>query len=88
MPRAVSNATNRQHTLGRLWRGWKRIAHKIGDFQARVLLTVFYFVILAPFALIVRLAADPLAVKSSTIRGWHPRSAGTGGALDRARRQF
>jgi len=35
--------------LKRLWQGWKRVGKKIGDFQARLLLTIFYFVILAPF---------------------------------------
>ena len=74
--------------LRRLWHGWKRIGRKIGDFQARVLLTAFYFVIMAPFALIVRVASDPLAVKASTTRGWRPRPAAPGGAVDRARRQF
>ena len=73
--------------LHRLWRGWKRIAHKIGDFQARVLLTIFYFVIVAPFALAVRLFADPLALKSTTARGWRARTPGAP-ALEQARRQF
>ena len=41
------------------WR-WRRcVAHRIGDFQARVLLTVFYYVILGPFALVLR-RGDPL----------------------------
>ena len=74
--------------LRRLWHGWTRIGRKIGDFQARVLLTAFYFVIMAPVALIVRIASDPLAVNATTTRGWRPRPAPTGGAVDRARRQF
>jgi hypothetical protein len=43
-----------------LWAAWARLAHRIGDFQARVLLTFLYVVILFPFALCVRLFADPL----------------------------
>jgi carbamoyltransferase len=35
--------------LRQLWECWKRIAHTIGVWQSRVLLTVFYYVILAPF---------------------------------------
>ena len=34
--------------------------HDIGNFQSRLLLTVFYFTILAPFALVLRMASDPL----------------------------
>jgi hypothetical protein len=74
--------------LRRLWEGWKHVAKKIGDFQARALLTVVYFVVVAPFALAVRWAADPLAVKSGTPRGWRPRSAEVGVSLERARHQF
>jgi hypothetical protein len=71
--------------LRRLWEGWKRIGRKVGDFQARVLLTVFYFVMLAPFAVIVRWKADPLGLKGT--RGWHPVAPGAP-AAERARRQF
>jgi hypothetical protein len=72
----------------RLWEGWKRIARHIGDFQARLLLTVFYFVCLTPFALAVRLGSDPLAIKAGSPRGWSLRRAETDRELDRARRQF
>jgi hypothetical protein len=49
--------------LKRLWEGWKRIGRKIGDFQARVLLTVFYAVLILPFGLAVRIFADPLRIR-------------------------
>ena len=73
--------------LRRLWRGWKRVGRTIGDFQARVLLTLFYFVVIAPFALVVCWATDPLALKPRTPRGWRPRMPASGTALERARRQ-
>jgi hypothetical protein len=73
-------------TLRRLWEGWKRVGRKIGDFQARLLLSLFYFVILAPFALVLRALADPLGLKRP---GWQPVDhATTGTALERAKRQF
>ena len=71
--------------LRRLWAGWKRVGRKIGDFQARVLLTLFYFVILAPFAVVIRFKADPLGLKRGG--GWHPVTR-AGDPLERARRQF
>ena len=49
--------------LKRLWQGWKRIAHKIGNFQARVFLSVFYGLIVLPFGLAARLFCDPLRIK-------------------------
>ena len=76
-----------KETLHRLWEGWKRFGRKVGDFQARLLLTVFYFVILAPFALAMRYLADPMGLKRPG--GWLPiHHATTGTALDRAKRQF
>lgn len=58
----------------RLWRGWKALAEYIGDFQARLLLTVFYFTVLAPFGLALRLLADPLEVRRLPAEsGWTPR---------------
>jgi hypothetical protein len=47
----------------RLWAGWKKIAHAIGNFQARILLTVIYAVLLLPFGLMVRAFSDSLHIK-------------------------
>jgi hypothetical protein len=69
-----------------LWEGWKRVAKRIGDVQARILLTIFYFLILAPFALVVRWRMDPLAIK--TAAGWRSKEVTPGTPLERASRQF
>jgi hypothetical protein len=58
--------------LKRIWEGWKKIAHKIGNFQARIILLVFYFVILAPFALIIK-RADPMRLRKGSNHGWEER---------------
>ncbi len=82
--------STRKPSAGRsLWEWWKRAGKAIGDFQARVLLVLFYFVILAPFALAIRWGSDPLALKAGAPRGWHPsRGEETNSLLDRATRQF
>lgn len=49
--------------LRRAWQAWKRIAHAIGNFQARVLLTIFYAVLVFPFGIVARLFSDPLRIK-------------------------
>jgi len=46
------------------WNIWKRIAHKIGNFQARVILTVLYAIAVLPFGLIARFFSDPLHIKN------------------------
>jgi hypothetical protein len=55
--------------LKRFWEAWKRIAHKIGSFQARVVLTVLYGVLVLPFGLVVRWFSDPLRIKRRP-QGW------------------
>ena len=68
------------------WGAWKRFGKKVGDLQARVLLTLFYFVILAPFGLGMR-AADPLGLRRRGA-GWRVRPAEPAAdPLTRARRQ-
>jgi hypothetical protein len=70
------------------WERWKRVARKIGDFQARALMTVFYFVILGPIALVTCWRSDPLAIKAGTPRGWVDIEQKDGAPLAQARRQF
>jgi len=54
--------------LRRIWEAWKVIARKIGNFQARVLLTVLYGTLVLPFGLIARWFADPLRIKKRPTR--------------------
>ncbi len=50
--------------LKNAWQTWKRAARAIGNFQARVVLTIFYVVFVFPFGVVVRLFFDPLRIKS------------------------
>jgi hypothetical protein len=50
--------------LKALWSAWKRLAHKIGDFQARVLLTILYAIVVLPFGVAARIFSDPLNIKN------------------------
>ncbi len=78
-----------QHGVLRgLWASWKRIGRKIGNFQARVLMTIFYFTLFLPFALIVRWNSDPLAIKQNAPHGWQVLGPPEGSPLDRSRSQF
>ena len=56
--------------LGQIWRAWKRLGQIIGDWIARIVLTVFYFTIFVPFGLGVRLFADKLAIKHKHDPQW------------------
>ena len=74
--------------LRRVWHYWAEAANYIGDFQARLLLTLFYFTVLMPYGLIVRLFGDPLHItRRPAVSGWIRREARN---IDwhTARRQF
>ena len=75
-------------SVRQLWARWKRLARTIGDFQARALMTVFYFAVLGPVALVTRGRSDPLALKATTPRGWLAIEPKAGTPREHARRQF
>ncbi len=57
-------------TLRKVWKAWKRFGQIMGDFIGRLLMTVFYFTLFMPFALGVRLFADPLAIRPQGSMQW------------------
>ncbi|MER2598422.1 MAG: hypothetical protein ABTQ73_02765 [Caldilineales bacterium] len=74
--------------MRKLWSRWMILARKIGQFQSRIILTLFYFIIVAPFGLGVRLFADPLHTRAfhAAHSGWQPRPSHPAD-LDTARKQ-
>ncbi len=46
-----------------IWQKWLPIAHAIGNFQAQVILTIFYLILLAPLSVIMRIFSDPLNLR-------------------------
>jgi hypothetical protein len=65
---------------------WKVIAHRIGEFQSRLLLSLFYFLFFAPFAVGLKMFSDPLQIKS--FHGWLNRSDAEENSVESARRQY
>jgi hypothetical protein len=56
--------------LRKIWDLWKTAAGVVARCQARFLLTLFYFLILTPFALAVRAFSDPLRLKGPPSSNW------------------
>lgn len=74
--------------FGRAWETWKRFALEMGNYQGRVLMALFYFAIVTPFAVLLRIFSDPLNVRDVPDQSsWMPRSDG-GTTIEQARRQF
>ena len=79
----------RQSAPRRLWEWWKRVARKIGDFNARVILTLFYCILMTPFAIMLKLFTDPLRIKAKTEKRWLQREPEKeGDPLEKAAKQF
>lgn len=71
-----------------LWEYWKAFGRRVGDLQARLLLFLFYFLVLAPFALVVRTFSDPLGLKRTSPPDWRPRRPELVDPVVSAKRQF
>ena len=86
--RKVLAPSSSGNLLQRVWGRWKGFAAEMGNYQGRMLLAFFYFVVVTPFGVLVRLLGDPWRVKhSESTSFWVDRSA-TNTDLDEARRQF
>jgi hypothetical protein len=69
------------------WEWWKPVAHRIADVQAALILGFLYFVLLAPFAVGMKLGAHRRPSRSAS--RWVPRpTPGDGDPVARARRQY
>ena len=55
--------------LKKAWKKWRAFGQMMGDFVARIFMTVFYFTLAIPFGIGVRLLKDPLHLKSKDT-GW------------------
>ncbi len=70
------------------WKGLGARAREIGDFQSRFLLTLFYFTLLVPFALLARVFGDPLRLgRPAGGTGW-VEGISSDPRIESARRQF
>lgn len=74
--------------LKSIWYIWKVIAHKIGDFQARLVLSLFYFIVVTPFALVVKMFSDPLRLGKDGTGAWLKPPNRDADASGQATRQF
>jgi TRAP-type mannitol/chloroaromatic compound transport system permease small subunit len=72
--------------LRTLSRVWLLVARKIGHFQSWLIFVLIYFVVIAPFALAVRIFKDPLNLRGGA--SWHWFSQDDRPTLDWVKRQF
>ncbi len=75
-------------TWRNLWEGWKVIAFKIGLVQSRILLTVLYVIVVAPFGIMVRVFSDPLGTRRTGRNTYYLATESRARGVEDARRQY
>lgn len=71
----------------RLWDSWKSVAKTIGNFNVRLLLSLFYFLIILPMGLVAGAAKDFLGIRRRSISNWHLKTDSPR-TFEEGRRQF
>ncbi len=72
----------------KLWHSWKDFSQRMGNFQSRILLSLFFFIFISPFALAVKVFSDPLNLKNNSKKSqWLPKKE-IKDELEQYRRQF
>ena len=72
--------------LRTIWNKWKVVGAFLGNVVARVVLTLFYFTIFAPFGLATRLTSDRLHLRGDAGGHWQRRTTAAV-SIDAARGQ-
>ncbi len=73
---------------GNIWNQWKDFSLRMGSFQSRIVLSLFFFVFVFPFALITKIFIDPLKLKEKkSVSYWDPKQEAHRD-IDEFRRQF
>lgn len=71
-----------------LWSQWKNFSKKMGGFQSRIILTYFFFIVVTPFALVIKIFSDPLNIKSQILLSHWKQKEEINIDLEQFRRQF
>jgi len=77
----ISNISNKgkskkvqSNILNNLEQSWKNFSTRIGSFQSRIILSLFFFFFVSPFALAVKMFSDPLKIKHQSSKShWLPK---------------
>ena len=72
----------------KLWLKWNLLALRMGSFQARIFLSIFFFLFVAPFAFMIKIFSDPLRIKDRSFRARWIERVESKLNLESFRRQF
>ena len=82
LPKTPANA------FKKIWQSWNDFSKRMGSFQSRILLSLFFFILISPFALAVKVFSDPLHIKYQSRTSWWIPKKEIKNELEQYRRQF
>ena len=86
-PKIISKEIS-PNLLKHIWQAWKAFSLRLGSFQSRVWLSLFFFIFISPAAVLVKAFSDPLGIKKcGKVSHWLPKKD-LGSDLEQYRRQF
>jgi hypothetical protein len=71
----------------RLWDGWMTVARVIGNFNARLIISLFYFIFMVPLGLVMGTARDFLGIREKPSSSWQHKP-GQPRSVEEGRKQF
>ena len=74
--------------LRRWWERWKVFAAEMGNYQGRTLLAFFYFIVVTPFGIPLRVFGDPLRLRRTGSSSFWVERRPVSQELEKAREQF
>lgn len=77
-----------KNLIRKLWQSWGNFSKRMSDFQSRIVLSLFFFVVVSPFALAVKMFSDPLRIRYQGNKSHWLLRMRTEISLEQFRRQF
>jgi len=74
--------------IKKLWQIWNNFSKRMGNFQSRIILSLFFFIFVSPFAIAVKIFSDPLNIKHQSSKSHWLTKKEKKTDLEQLRRQF
>jgi len=77
-----------RNLVKKLWGEWQGLFNRAGSFQSRIILSLFFLIVVSPLALAVKTFSDPLRIKHPGNGSYWLAKMKTKADLEQFRRQF
>jgi len=77
-----------KNPIKKLWHTWNNFSKRMGGFQSKIILSLFFFIFVSPIAIAVKIFSDPLNIKYKTTKSHWLTKKEIKADLEQSRRQF